>query len=170
MLERRWRRSYGKMPCDERSSTRLGARRKYSSGANPNSLSHAICEAGSEFNSEPTSELTHAFGLSHTFEAPRAFWTFRCFQSSRVSLTMSHTPRGQLSCSNGVSSYIDIKASTFERIAISLPFDRHIPFSPYPVTVTSCHTPLTPYPVYSVFQLKGKSLSRRQDIEHVGLQ
>ena len=47
--------------------------------------------------------------------------------SSRVSLVMSHTPESYPSGSALCSlDYIDIEASTFEKVAISLPFERHM--------------------------------------------
>ena len=61
---------------------------------------------------------------------------------------------------NPWSRYINIEGKHFERVAISPTFRPTYTLSPYPVTVTSCHTPLkTPYPK-PVFQLESKSAFR----------
>ena len=75
------------MPCDDRSPIRLGARQNIPQAL---TLFGIACylRSGSELNPE----LTHAFGLSHAFEAPRAFWTATCFQSTE-GLSDSHVER-----------------------------------------------------------------------------
>ena len=72
------------------------------------------------------SEHRRPFGLPHAFRAPSAFSDSHA-EELRV-LDHESYPSGS---ALAPWSYIDIEASTFERLAISLPFERDIPFLPH---------------------------------------
>ena len=135
----------GTMPCDDRCLIRLGARQN---------IPQALALVGIACYLRNASELNSRADVRADvcFRADACFRTITCIQSteglsdshagqprvlghesymlgSHVSWATSHTLRGQSAlCS---LDYIDIEASTFERVAISLPFERHIPFLPH---------------------------------------
>ena len=92
------------MLCDDRSPICLGARQNIPQAL---TLFGIACylRSGVKLNPELYAfGLKQAFGLSHAFEAPRAFWTAICFQSTEAGTCFQHIlghesypayPRGQ---------------------------------------------------------------------------